>query len=84
MASTKAEKGRDIQRYGRDLESGTFLRIPVIDHPELKLLLHYPVFCFPATDILMLVTAAHVGETPFFKRFKRHGCGVMEAGEKIT
>jgi hypothetical protein len=32
----------------------------------------------------MLVTAAHVGETPLFERFKCHGCSIMEAGKKIA
>ena len=84
MAPAKAEKGRDIQRYGRNLKSGTLPCIPVLKRSELQLLLHNPVSCFPAADILVLVTAAHVGETPLFERFKCHGCGIMKAGKKIT
>lgn len=84
MAPPEAEKGGDIQRYGRNLQSGTLQCIPVFKRSELQLLLHNSINCFPAADILMLVAAAHVGETPFFERFKGHGCGIMEAGKKIS
>ena len=84
MTTAETEKRRNIQRYGRNLKRGTILCIPVPKRSEFQLLPHYPVNGFPAADILMLVTAAHVGETPFFERFKGHGCGIMEAGKKIT
>jgi hypothetical protein len=84
MAPAKAEKGRDIQRYGRNLKPGTLLSIPVLNRFKLQLLLHNPVSRFPAADILVLVTAAHVGQPPLFERVKRHSCGIMEAGKKIT
>jgi hypothetical protein len=84
MAATKAEEGRNIQRYGRYLESGTLQPGSVLKRSEFQLLLHNPVSCFPAADILVLVTAAHMGEAPLFERIKCHGCGIMEAGKKIT
>jgi hypothetical protein len=84
MASAETEKGRDIERYSRNLESETFLFIPVLERSELQLLLHNPVSRFPAADILVLVTAAHVDKTPLFERFECHGRGIMVAGKKIT
>jgi hypothetical protein len=84
MAATKAKEGRDIQRYGCNLESGTLQPGYVLKRSELQLLLHDPVSCFPAADILMLVTAAHMGEAPLFESIKCHGGGIMEAGKKIS
>jgi len=84
MASAEAEEGWYIQGYRRNLKPGTLRCIPVFYRHELQVLLHNSFRCFPAADILMLVTAAHVGETPLFKRIKCHGCGIMEAGKKIT
>ena len=84
MTPVKPEDGRYIQRDRCHLESGTFSPFPVVKQSELKVLLHDPVGHFPAADVLMLVAAAHVGETPLFKRFKRHGCSIMIAGKKIT
>jgi hypothetical protein len=84
MAPAETEKGRDIQRYGRNLQPGTLQFLQVLKRFKLELLLHYPGRCFPAADILMLMAAAHVGETPLFKCFKRHGCGIMISGKKVT
>jgi len=84
MASAKAEKSWDIQGYARDFKHGTLRGTPVLNRPELQMLLNNSFRCFPATDILMLVTAAHVGETTLFQRFKCHCCGIMETGKKIT
>ena len=42
-------------------------------------------FCrFPAADILVLVSAAHMSEAAFFKRIKCHWCSIMITGKKIT
>jgi hypothetical protein len=84
MTPAETEKGRDIQGYTRNFKSWTFRCIPVLNRSELQLLLHNSFRCFPATDILMLVTAAHVGKTTLFKRFKCHLCCIMETGKKIT
>jgi hypothetical protein len=84
MASAKAEKSRDIQGYARNFKPGTPRGIRVLNRSELQVLLHDSFRCFPAADILMLVTAAHVGEATLFKRFKCHCCGIMETGKKIT
>lgn len=84
MAATEPEKRRDIQRNGRNFHSRTLLPVLFLKRPEFQFLLHYPVSGFPAADILVLVAAAHVGKTPFFERFKCHGCGVMVAGKKIA
>jgi hypothetical protein len=84
MAPAEAEKGRDIQGYARNFKCGTIRCAPVLDRSELQLLLYYSFRCFPAADILVLVTAAHVSETALFKRFKCHLCSIMETGKKIT
>ena len=84
MAPAKAEKCRDIQGYARNFKPGTLRGIPVFNRFEFQLLLHNSFRCFPAADILMLVTTAHVGETALFQRLKRHGCSIMETGKKIT
>ena len=84
MAPAEAEKGGNIQRHGRNLEAGTLQCIPVLERPELQLLLYYSVRGFPAADILMLVTAAHMGQSPLFERIKCHGRSIVETGKKIT
>jgi hypothetical protein len=84
MAPAEAEKGWYIQRYSRNLDSGTLLCIPVFQGSELQVLLHYTVSSFPAADILVLVAAAHVGDPPLFECIKCHGGGIMESGKKIT
>jgi hypothetical protein len=84
MAPAEAEKGWNIQGYGCNLKAGTLQRIPVLERLKLQLLLHYSVSGFPAADIFMLVTAAHMGEAPLFERIKCHGCSIVETGKKIT
>jgi hypothetical protein len=61
--------------------------LPVIGQgyrPESKFLLNDPVICLPAADMLVLVAAAHMGESPLFESVKSHGCRIMVTGEKIA
>ncbi len=79
-----AKKGGNIQGHRCDLKAKNILLLPVPKGSELQVLLENAGRCFPAADILMLVAAAQVGETPFFELFESHFRGIMKAGKKIT
>jgi len=50
---------------------------------ETEFLLNNAIRCFPAADVLVLVTAAHVHEPALLKRFKGHGCRIVVAGKEV-
>jgi hypothetical protein len=50
---------------------------------EIKLLFHNTIYRFPAADMLVLVTAAHMCQATLRKHIKRHRRSVMVSGEKI-
>jgi hypothetical protein len=50
---------------------------------EIKPLFHNTIHRFPAADMLVLVTAAHMGQATLLERIECHRSGVMVSGKKI-
>ena len=50
---------------------------------EVERLFHDTIHRFPAADMLVLVTATHVGQATLCECFECHRCRVMITGEKI-
>src|SRR5208337_2281772 len=51
---------------------------------EFKLVLDNTMCGFAATDMLVLVPAAHMGKAPFLKSFECHRRRIMVPGKKVT
>jgi hypothetical protein len=83
MAPANSKKRRCVKWHLGHFEIGSSIYSNVGESPEFQRLLDNPVLSFPATDMLVLVPAAHMGDAPCCKRIESHGCCVMVTGKKI-
>ena len=83
VAAPDPQEGGAVQRNpGHFKMQDRSLMVQVKGH-EIEPLFHDPVHRFPAADMFVLVTAAHVGQAALRKRLERHRCRVMITGEEI-
>ena len=83
MTAPDTEKGWNIERYPRNIERELAPLIFQQHWYEFELTAGQSRQGLPAADMLVLVTADHVGEPTLFERFECHGCRVVVAGKKI-
>ena len=84
MTPPETEDCRDIHGNTDDSKSRALEIVPVFKRLKIKPFLNNPVRFFPATDILVLMSTAHIDQSALFERIECHGCGIMIAGEEIT
>ena len=85
MATANPKNRRNIERDGSNFKRSLHGTIGYHKNRlEVESVLYNSVWGFSATDILVLVPAAHMSNPPCFEGFERHRRRIMVTRKKIT
>ena len=83
MATADSQQCRAVQGNPGYFKRYTIFIVNEVMGDEVELLFHDTVHRFPAADMLVLVTATHVGQAALRERFECHRCRIVVTGKKI-